>query len=245
MKELVTILIIFKLSLVQGQPVNLFTFPLIKNNGQILSSFIPDGWTLLDSTCGDLNGDNGVDVAFVIESKDSLTTFTHQEQQGEVFVEVNRSEKYLRRILLIIMKDSLADNFNLIEQNNTIIISHEDRTRIDPFEDIKIENHILKIFYTSKSIENFNSNSSTYSFRYQNGEFLLIEVDRQLWSEFPPCIEINKFDFVNMKWSVSKGDPNKGQKPRTLWKGLNNIETQTIRTFKRPYMWHVTEDIFL
>jgi hypothetical protein len=223
MRTLLTILIIFILGLVQGQPVNLFAFPLIKNKGQTISSFIPDRWTLLDSTSGDLNGDNRIDIAFVIESKDSLTTFTHQEQQGEVFVEVNKSEKYLRRILLIILKDSLADNFNLIEQNNTIILCHEDRTKVDPFEDIKIENRILKIFYVAKSIDNSNGSASTYSFRYQDGEFLLIEAERQLYSEFPPMLEVNKFDFINKKWSVSKGDPDKGQKPKTFWKDLNNL----------------------
>lgn len=245
MRKLLSIAIIFNLGLVQGQPVNLFIFPSIVKSGQTISNFIPDRWTLLDSTSGDLNGDNRDDIAFVIESKDSLTTFTHQEQQGEVFVEVNKSEKYLRRILLIILKDSLADNFNLIEQNNTIILSHEDRTKADPFEDIEIRKGILKIFYISTNNNNLNGGASTYSFRYQNGDFSLIEVDRQLWTEYPPMLEISKFDFINQNWSVSKGDPNKGQKPETIWKALNNIQIQTFRTFKRPYMWHVTEDIFL
>lgn len=245
MKTILTILIFLKLGLVRAQPVNLFAFPLINNQGQTISSFVPERWAILDSTSGDLNGDHKTDIALVIQSKDSLITFTHLEQQGEEFVEINKSEKYLRRLLLILHKDPLTDIYNLAEQSNTIILSNDDRTMEDPFEDIKIDNGILKISYVAKSKDVDNGITSTYSFLYQNEQYRLVEVERNIWSEFPPMLENSKFDLVNQTWSVTKGDPNRGQKPKTIWKDLNNLEIQTIKTFMRPYTWHVTENIFL
>ena len=83
-------------------------------------NFIPDRWTLLDSTSGDLNGDNRDDIAFVIESKDSLTTFTHQEQQGEVFVEVNKSETPNSRNLSSMCLDTKkCSDLSLLLSNNS------------------------------------------------------------------------------------------------------------------------------
>lgn len=245
MRALLIIAIFFNLATTQGQPVDLFEFPTILKSGKTISSFIPDGWTLLDSTSGDLNGDNRVDFAFVIQSKDSLTTFTHLEQQGEVYVEVNKTEKSPRRILLITFRDSLSENFNLIEQNNTIILSRRERGKADPFEDIKIEHQLLKIFYLAINYDILSGSASTYFFRYQNSDFMLVEADRQMWREFPTRVGTYKFDFINQIWSASYGDPNQGHKPKTIFKNLDKIQIQTIRTFKRPYMWNVTEDIFL
>ena len=96
-----------------------------------MTSFVPDGWTIVDSATGDLNGDHEMDIAFVIKSKDSLITFNPLEQQGEVFVVVNRSEKYPRRILLIAFKKPRNNNFTLIEQSNSIIFGQNTKIEID------------------------------------------------------------------------------------------------------------------
>ncbi|MBK9047875.1 MAG: hypothetical protein IPL74_14690 [Bacteroidetes bacterium] len=116
MKRIITIFLFLKIGLASGQPVNLFTFPEIVNQGPTITSFVPDGWTIADSATGDLNGDNDMDMAFVLRSKDSLITFTHLEQQGEVFVEVNRTE-------------SIREVFYLLSLEHHILITSFSRTK--------------------------------------------------------------------------------------------------------------------
>src|SRR5687768_14407945 len=50
-----------------------FSYPLIHSTGQSITDFVPAGWTILDSTEGDLNKDRVKDAAIVIQHKDRIS----------------------------------------------------------------------------------------------------------------------------------------------------------------------------
>ena len=69
MKQILTIIFILAVQFAFAQN---FSYPKINSQGKDIESFIPSGWTLLDSAKGDLNNDKCEDVALVIQCKDSV-----------------------------------------------------------------------------------------------------------------------------------------------------------------------------
>ncbi len=229
MRHLITIVCILKLGLVFGQQSNFFAFPEIIKEGQTITDFVPDRWEILDSTVGDLNNDNRMDMAIVLQSKDSLETLYFFEYAGEMKVNECINKRYKRRILFILFKDSLTDTFDLIEQSNTIILCHENSKSEDPFKEIKIDNNLLKILYGHYSI----NNSYQYFFKYKNGEFILA---RAYWHLGASNVrQTHNFDFETKIWLKTVSDLKTGIIYEEGSKDLNNIPIQTLKTFERPF----------
>jgi len=229
MRHLITIVFTLKLGLVFGQASDIFAFPEIIKEGQTITDFVPDRWTILHSTVGDLNNDNRMDMAIVLQSKDSLETNYFIEYEGEMRVNKLEKKRYKRRILLILFKDSLTNKFDLIEQSNTIILCHENSKSEDPFKEIKIDNGLLKILYGYYSI----NNSYQYFFKYKNGEFILT---RAYWHLGESNVrETNNFDFETKIWLKTVSDLKTGKIYKEASKDLNSIPIQTLKTFKRPF----------
>lgn len=232
MRPLLTILLFVKLGLVLGQPVNVFAFPQIVKEGQTMTSFVPDGWTIIDSATGDLNGDNEMDIAFVIKSKDSLITYRFIEFEGEMKVDRMEIEKYPRRILIIAFKDPQKGHLNLIEQSNSMIIGANTK--------IEIKNSLLKIEYCSSNLDSSYSSNSKYYFNYQNEQLFLTKVVKftldGLWTE--NCV----LDFISKKMELTKGKVHVGD-PSTIQKSLDNIQPKTMKEFKAPFTWHIAEGV--
>ena len=199
-----------------------------------MTSFVPVGWTIVDSTKGDLNGDTELDMAFVIKSKDSLITYSFNEFEGEQRVNRMEIQKYPRTILIIVVKDPINESFNLIEQSNSIIIGSNTKIEIDK-SDLKIEYNLFD------EGQNFRGNHKYY-FSYKNKQLLLTSADGfktdGLW------ITHYVFDFIGQKWGLTRSKVNVGD-PATIWKSLDNIEPKSMKEFERPFIWHITEDIYL
>jgi len=234
MRTSLIIAFILKLGFVLGQPAILFETPLLREEGLTMTSFVRDGWTIVDSTKGDLNGDNEKDIAFVIESKDSLTTYSFIEQEGEQLVHKMLTEKYQRRILIIAFKDPKKDFFNLIEQSNSIIIGINTK--------IEIKNSHLEIEYNSYDEgQNFRGYHKYY-FSHQNKELLLTSVDGfttdWLWNTH------FVIDFISMKLELTNGKVNVG-KPNIVLKNIDNIQPKTMKEFKEPGSWYIAEGIMI
>ena len=248
MRPILTILLFLKLGLVLGQPVNYFVPPEIIKVGKTMSSFVPDGWTIVDSTKGDLNGDHKLDVAFVIKSKDSLITYSFNEFEGEQRVNRMYTEKYPRSILIIAFSNTTKDSLNLIEQSNSMI-----HARIGLNTKIEIENNLLKIEYNSSGSAYDHSSNYNYYFSYQNKQFLLNKFDRFTqeyeWTEF--CV----IDFVSKIFVLTKGKVNLEKpatiwknnlgKPATIWKNIDDIEPKTMKEFREPGHWYITNGIMI
>jgi hypothetical protein len=227
MRQLITIAFIVKLGLVFGQSNDLFSYPEIIREGLTITDFVPDKWTILDSTYGDLNGDKTMDIAIVLQSEDSLKTIGFTEFSGELRVNQHWMINYKRRILLILFKDSLTNKYSLIEQNKTIISCQQESTLEDPFKKIKIENgyldmrHIVQVPF---------GNSYQYFFKYRNGEFILERVYEN--KENFNMRDTHNFDYEAKSWSKIRYDFNTGKIYNEQPSGERNEKNiKTIKDF--------------
>src|SRR5688572_22036591 len=69
LRHQLTVILTISFSVSHGQD---FVYPEIKSTGQNIADFIPTNWTVLDSVSGDLNKDELVDVAIILQRKDSI-----------------------------------------------------------------------------------------------------------------------------------------------------------------------------
>ncbi|MCC8187192.1 MAG: hypothetical protein LIP08_06710 [Bacteroides sp.] len=149
-------------------------YPTLPATSTDLQGFIPDRWHLLESAEGDLNQDGIPDIAFVLQSKDSIPA-----EDTEGF----RSKPWYPRILGIAFRDPDTGHYKLVEQSDHFVITDEgDATMDEPFEEMTIrDNGTLRLgFRYWYSAGTWYMGGSAYIFRYQNHRFELIGQD--IWS---------------------------------------------------------------
>ena len=212
-----------------------FLYPVIKSNGQSIVDFIPAGWTVLDSAFGDLNMDGVKDAAIILQHKDSVSL-------------VNSSEDTVMtqpRILLLILKNPADNKLSLIEQSNSFILKHDNSIMDDPYQGIAIDKGILKIdFHLFYNMGSWYSTSSTYKFRYDRKEFILIGTDLSTIHRATLDYEDYSFNFLTKKRSCIKGNEEKSIKKKSL-KSFVLASLKTFKTFQEPYSWEIEADINL
>jgi hypothetical protein len=212
-----------------------FLYPVIKSNGQSIVDFVPVGWTVLDSAYGDLNNDGLKDAAVILQHKDSVSL-------------VNSSEDTVLtqpRILLLLFKNTANNKFLLIEQSNSFILKHDNSIMDEPYQGIAIDKGVLKIdFHLFYSMGSWYSTNSTYKFRYEGKQFILIGADLSTIHRGTLDYEDYSYNFLTKKRSYNKGNEGKGTKKTSL-KRFTLTSLKTFRTFKEPYSWEIEAGINL
>lgn len=98
-----------------------------KNN---LSGFIPEGYVVLDSVRGDLNGDAYMDMLLLLTVDESADSF-----------------EWAKRPLIILTGDEKG-KLKLVTQNNKIVYSGDSGGMLgDPYQEISIEKKCFTVFY--------------------------------------------------------------------------------------------------
>ena len=225
-----TFILLLTSLLLRGQS---FTYPIIKTTGQTLSDFVPNSWTKIDSAFGDLNKDGVKDAAIIIQSRDSVSLVN---SLGDTVLTQPR-------ILLILFKNPIASNFYLKEQSNSFILRNDNPEREDPFQEVKVENGILKIsFQLFYSIGSWYITNSTYKFRFQNNQFYLIGADYSSFQRATHDSQEYSYNFLTKKRSLTKGNDKRN---KTTWKPLNLNGLKTFETFPQPFTWDIEEEVSL
>jgi hypothetical protein len=236
MRPILIILLLLKLGLISGQS---FSYPIIKNEGQTISNFIPIGWTILDSVSGDLNNNKTLDFAIILQHKDSVTL----EKKGAGYIDTVTTQP---RILIILFRNTLSNNYQLIEQTNSFILNHDDSRMEDPYQEIKIENGILQInFHWFYNTGGWGVSNSSYKFRYQNKNFVLIGADNNYIDRSTQDFMNNSYNFLTNKWRLTTGNETSKTKPESELYHLDLKELKTFKTFERPCTWQVTSGVYL
>ncbi len=101
-----------------------------KINNVHLSGFIPDGYYVLDSVKGDLNGDAFPDMLVLLTVKESIDSF-----------------QWAKRPLLILTGDENG-KLTLVAQNNKVVYSGDSGGMLgDPYQSISIEKGCFTVFH--------------------------------------------------------------------------------------------------
>lgn len=170
-----------------------------------IESFIPKGWKQIAIAKGDLNSDNSVDVAIVVEDCSKKNLLVNNEGMGHNTLNVN-----LRRII-ILFKD--GQGYSLKTANTQFIPSEndgEDYCLNDPFvktpNGFFIKQGVLIILFKQEAVcGRYNDRDRTYKFRLQQKDFVLIGYDEQSWDKQDGNIEKVSINFLNRKKSVTTG----------------------------------------
>ncbi|HET9057295.1 MAG TPA: hypothetical protein VFN30_10675 [Chitinophagaceae bacterium] len=214
-----------------------FVYPTIREKGKLINDFVPFGWSILDSTTGDLNNDNHIDAALVLQLDDS-TLIVNQDDD---FADTITTRP---RMLLILFKDDSDSFYHLTKLSNTFILVHDDSFSDDPFQDITIKKGILKIdFYWYPTSGNwFNSNS--YKFRYQDKDFYLIGADYEESNKASHDYSRYSYNFLTRKRTFTKGNWDK-KTGKSATEVIDFGKLKTIDTLHKPYTWQVENGVIL
>jgi len=115
----------------------------------------------------------------------------------------------------------------------------------DPYQSMKIEKGVLYIdFQLFYGVGSWVITSTTYLFRYQDKDFVLIGAENKSFDRASQNYEDYSFNFLTKKWSLTSGNDGTKQKPKTDWYTLDLKELKTLTTLKQPYRWEVIKDVF-
>ena len=212
-----------------------FAYLSIRTKGQTINDFVPVGWIILDSAYGDLNKDGVNDAAIIIQHKDSVSMVNNLEDT--VFTQP--------RILLILFKRPADNSFALTDQSNSFILKHDNSAMEDPYQEMMIDKGVLEIkFHLFYNMGSWYVTNSTYKFRYQHGQLVLIGADNFSFHRATHDYENYSYNFLTRKRILTKGNDNKGTK-KSSSKTISISALKTLKSFSEPFTWEVEKDIYL
>ncbi|TDG34778.1 hypothetical protein EZJ43_16890 [Pedobacter changchengzhani] len=196
--------------------------PNIANTGTNTNAFIPKGWKMIYQAHGDLNKDNLVDEALIIENTNPKNIIKNDGMGGDK-LNVNP------RILLILLKQK--SGYQLIAQNQKFIPTENDTVTTcltDPLQETKavdiLRGALVLSYQYWLSCGSYEVSSVDYTFRYQNNKFQLIGFDQSGYSRSSGEKSATSINFSTQKISSTYGGnmfDEKADKPKTTWKKLN------------------------
>jgi hypothetical protein len=216
----------------------IFSYPKIDVYGKSITHFIPRNWILLDSTIGDLNGDQINDFALVIQSQDSVSL---------IKVDNNFSDTVITqpRILIVAFYDANTRQYKLVEQSNTFILNHDNPNMEEPFQDISISKGILTIdFQIFMNMGGWGTSTNSYKFQYRNKEFVLIGADDYSFQRNTGESENRSYNFLTKKLKIEIGNIS-SESSKIKWRNFKTPKLKTLKTFIQPFTWEVEKDYYL
>lgn len=232
MRQLLTTIFLLTFGIAFGQD---FSYPSINNQGKDINIFIPNGWTLLDSTKGDLNKDNHKDLVLIVQHRDSVTILNND----------NDTVLTQPRILIILFYNQTTNQYQLVEKSNSFILNHDNPNMEEPYQDISIYNGILKIdFQIFMNMGGWGMSNNSYKFRYQDNQFVLIGADYNSVNRGSGETEDRSYNFLTKKVKVATGTI-ESDKQKTVWRTIDLNELKTIKSFKQPFTWEVEKYTYL
>jgi hypothetical protein len=216
-----------------------FSYPAIAVAGNSIADFIPEKWTLLDSTAGDLNKDRYSDLAFVLQYEDSIP-WPEDETNFEDTVLTQP------RILVIAFQDTNTHAWELKLQHNSFIGLYDNPFLDDPFQGIGIQRGVLRLdFHIFRTAGGWMMTSITYLFRYEKNAFRLIGADEQQINRATLEYEARSFNLLTRKWSSKTGNYDKGKETKAIWSTLPNQPPILLENLKETRNLEISPGIYV
>lgn len=146
--------------------------PALPARADSVEAFVPRGWKILQRADGDLNGDGRADAAFVLEhSKQPDPGFGDEEPGWQAF---------WPRITAVVIAD--GKGFRLQTDNPRFVPAWTQSNFDDVMEDgsLSIAKGVLNVrFHQFASAGGWWAGQTSFKFRWQDGEMVLIGLDRE------------------------------------------------------------------
>jgi len=156
---------IFPTKTYSQEPEPFEIFPEIPEAGEAIHTFIPQGWSLRDSSSGLLDDDELLDFALVIQLDDTLLL-------SKILGDDTMTEEYRPRILIILSKTAENNFRKSCQSNQAILAENEGGVLGDPFQSLEIKNHELSFSFKGGAAVEWGL---AYHFRYSDGAFYLFQ----------------------------------------------------------------------
>lgn len=147
------------------EPEPFAIFPDLPDHSESINSFIPEGWSLRDSSSGLLDNDEFIDFAIVIQLDDTLLL-------SKILGDDTMTEEYRPRILLILSKTAENSFRKSCQSNQAILAENEGGMMGDPFQSLEIKNHELSFSFKGGAAVEWGL---AYHFRYNEGGYYLFQ----------------------------------------------------------------------
>jgi hypothetical protein len=205
-------------------------YPTIKRKAQQFTHFVPPGWEIRDGSTGDLNKDGLPDKALVLER----ATKHGADDTGQP------------RMLVVLFKLPGDQGYALSAQSNSFILTRDDPETDEPLAGIYIvDRGVLRIdFQYNRSNSHDDISTSTYKFRYDGHQFVLIGADIDITGRMSFTFRKYSYNFLSRKGVLTTG-PLGEEADDTLTKTVRLPAPKTLATFTSPGTWTINEDFSL
>lgn len=183
-----------------------FKYPVLRQHGKALNSFLPRGWHLLKSAIGDLNGDKLTDVAAVFESN--------------IDAEGNKDDSMGRenpRILCILFRQKAGGYWLSAQGNDVIKTADEGGAFGDPFDKIAIKQGVLILHFYGGSNWRFDF---TTKFRFQRNKWYLIGITELVYHDVDGTMQEYDYNLLTGKMTITTGNYFEPKKQTVRWKEI-------------------------
>lgn len=208
-------------------------YPNLPKFGKSINDFVPKNWKVFGKASGDLNGDGQTDYVLVLKATYSK------------FLNKNESQIFNTnpRILVILFKEN--NGYRIAKQNNEFVFVPDSPSMSEPFQKVKINNRVLQLdFELWYSAGSWSASNYSYKFRFQNGNFYLIGIEKTEWIRNSGETETRSYNFLTNKVKIMTGDIQSEEK-KIEWKNFRVIKLKTLDTFKAPFTWEIEYDYYV
>jgi hypothetical protein len=216
-----TLITLFTLSVISQEVKSIYPDFSNKKTSEVLSN---KNWQVLTKIDGFLNNDKQIDLAIILESKDSIL----ETRIGR------KPRKNIARILIIFINDKL------IVQNNTFLSRADEGGMAGYIEpEVEIINNQLKIYY-----QYIRSNTS-YIFRYKKKNLVLTEAKSNYVQSATGNYKNLEYDFINKLLHIETGNiSEEGETKKQISIKLKN-GLKKLSELTEMYEWEVLKDRYL
>lgn len=201
-------------------------YPLLPVLGGNLQAFIPNDWTILAVSNGDLNKDNKEDIVFIIEK-------SIQNLGDANGLKINKL-----RIFVVLVKDK-NNLYNKVIQSNSFIISDTAISDKDPFESLKItdEGFVDIAFQVWHDITFKELSNYLYRFVFQNNSLELITFNQIKTNRGNGDTTEYIVDFIAKKFTTTSLNYLKGTEGQVNTVKLDISRFKNLAELQKPFMW--------
>ena len=154
-----------------GEDIPAVAAPSVPRQAATVDGFVPEGWLLEARAAGDLNGDTLPDAALVLHMDDP------RNRIAPPWGSESRYDTNPRMLVIGFARKS--GGYELAVADHKLIPRLENPSQDDPFDEVSIKSGVLAVkMHHFMSAGGWAAGGSSYRFRWRDGGFKLIGLDR-------------------------------------------------------------------
>ncbi|WP_443943660.1 hypothetical protein ACJVDH_12105 [Pedobacter sp. AW1-32] len=216
-----------------------FHFPRVASQGSDIAKLKPENWNVIDQTSGDLNNDGVQDLALIFEFNTAIDeTRVYADNNTDIIKEHQRP-----RILAIYFKDK-SGIYHLSTQNNDFILRSEEGGKLgDPLQRISIQDQQLFLRFRGGSEWRWEMG---YTFKFENKDWFLTNAINLYYNNQSGDMTERIYNFKERELTTTLGnmyrrDISNSRTSEVLF--FNHL--RTFKTFKKPWAWEISPNVYL